>query len=204
MRTNTWLALQTLQAELHHAALRGQLNRINADQARRDQIRDEKFDRAAAIAQRGQFTMWIQSPEGQVFDRWATHASTASEQLEDRQAAWELAWYAEHLAALSSAPHDDPAPFGTNRPWDDFPWHSCLRGPQAPAVAQHINDFAERASETLPRPSELPPLAGLYFSHRIQDAEQQHPLPPSVRELLEAFHADDTQRVAALHADGFR
>lgn len=203
MRTNTWLAIQVVQAELNHFALRSQLNRIDAGQARRDQIRDEKFDRAAAIAQRGQFAMWLQSPEGQIFDRWTTHATTASQQLEDRQAAWELAWFAEHLAALSSAPHNDPPPFGTTRPWDDFPWHSHLQGPQVPAVAQQIDDFAARASETLPRPSELPPLAGLYFSYPVQDAEQQHPLPPAVRELLEAFHTDDVQRVAALHADGF-
>lgn len=204
MRTNTWLAIQVFQSELNHAALTRQLSHINADQARRDRIRDDKFARAAAIAQRGQFAMWLQSPEGQIFDRWATHATTASQQLEDRQTAWELAWYAEHLAALSSTPHDDTTPFGTNRPWDDFPWHSHLQGPQVLAVAQQINDYAERASETLPRPSELPPLAGLYFSYPVQDAEQQRPQPPAVRELLEAFHTDDIQHVAALHADGFR
>lgn len=202
MRTNTWLALQIFQTEIHHTALMTQLDRISVEQARRDQIRDAKFDRAAAIAQRGQFTMWIQSPEGQVFDRWATHATTASQQLEDRQAAWEFAWFAEHQTALNSSPHGAPSPFGSDRPWDDFPWHRKLQGPQVSSIAQRIDDFAQRASEILPRPSELPPLAGLYFSFSVQDAEQHRQLPTSVRELLEAFHADDEHRVAALQADG--
>lgn len=211
MRTNTWLAiltvgqgLQVLQSQAHHADLKSQLQRMDSAQAERDQVRDKKFDRAAAIAQRGQFAMWIQSPEGQTFDRWSQHAVTASRQLEDRQAAWEFAWYAAHQAARETSPEATLTSFGASRPWDHYPWHRQLRGPQVHAVARQLDEFASSASEILPRPNELLPLTGVYFSHQPDEAERHTSLPQTVRELLKQFRADDELRVAALRADGFR
>lgn len=211
MRTNTWLAiltvgqgLQMLQSQAHHTDLKSQLRRMDSAQAERDQVRDKKFDRAAAIAQRGQFAMWIQSPEGQTFDRWSEHAVTASQQLEDRQSAWEFAWYATHQAARETSSKATPAAFDTARPWDHFPWHFQLRGPQVRTVARQLDEFASSVSEILPRPNELLPLTGVYFSHQPDEIERHQSLPRTVRELLEQFRIDDEERVAALRADGFR
>lgn len=211
MRTNSWLAiltvgqgLQLLQSEVHHSDLKDQLQKMDAAQAARDLVRDEKFDRAAAIAQRGQFAMWIQSPEGQTFDRWSRHAMIASQQLEDRQAAWEFAWYAQRQAEQGSLPPTNTTPSPPDRPWAHVPWHCELRGPQVHAVARQLDEFVSTAIQALPRPSELPPLSGLYFSYRIEDAERHQPLPPTARKLLEQFQVDDAQRVADLYAAGFR
>ena len=97
-----------------------------------------------------------------------------------------------------------PASFGTARPWNHFPWHVKLRGPQVHAVAHQLDEFASSVSEILPRPHELLPLSGVYFSHQPNVIERHRSLPPAVRGLLEQFRADDEQRVAALRADGFR
>lgn len=99
MRTNAWLGLiafgQTVDQYVaqHYAKLqRDQLDRIAAEQAARDRVRDEKFDSAINGLHRGQFAMWIQTPDGERFETWAQHALQASQALDDRQDAWELAW----------------------------------------------------------------------------------------------------------------
>lgn len=99
MRTNAWLGLiafgQTVDRYVaqHDAKLqRDQLDRIAAEQAARDRVRDEKFDSAINGLHRGQFAMWIQTPDGERFETWAQHALQASQALDDRQDAWELAW----------------------------------------------------------------------------------------------------------------
>ena len=88
MRTNTWLGLiflnqmtQVLQAD-----------RIAHAQKVRDEARDAMFAKAHEAAQRGQFAMWIQTPDGQRFERWSQHALEASRAIDDRQVAWDLAW----------------------------------------------------------------------------------------------------------------
>lgn len=110
MRTNTWLGLILLgqqadslqrnmdakrQREQHGqiaADEREQRNRMAAEQAARDRVRDEKFDSAMSGLHRGQFAMWVQTPDGERFEAWAQHALQASQALDDRQDAWELAW----------------------------------------------------------------------------------------------------------------
>lgn len=110
MRTNTWLGLillgqqvdsfeRTLDAKRQRdqhdqiaAEEREQRNRIAAEQAARDRVRDEKFDSAMSGLRRGQFAMWVQTPDGERFEAWAQHALQASQALDDRQDAWELAW----------------------------------------------------------------------------------------------------------------
>lgn len=211
MRTNTWLAiltvgqgLQMIQASGHHRELMGQLKQMDAAQAERDRVRDEKFDRAAAIAQRGQFAMWIQSPEGQIFERWAQHAIAASQQLEDRQTAWEFAWYAEQIAAWEADPEFGSAKFGSHRPWDDIRWHHQLEGPQVHAASRQLDLFAGRASELLPRPTDLFPLAGLYHTFDAAESQLDRPLPRALKDLIDRFREDDEARVSQLRADGFR
>lgn len=216
MRTNTWLAIQTVQSEIHHHHLIGHLERAHAAQAERDRIRDEKFDRAALIAQRGQFAMWIQSPEGQIFDRWTTHASVASQEIEDRQSAWSMLMFAEYQSefvgpnsatqgtsteTLTTSSTNSP---GEDYPWDTTPWHRHLIGPQVSVVSGMIDNFVQSASQTLPRPSDLIPLSGIYFSHSPDSFEPQRRLSSAASDLLERFHNDDSRRVESLRADGFR
>lgn len=88
MRTNTWLGLiafgqvmQGLQAES-----------ISRQQRERDEARDAMFAEAAEAAQQGQFALWIQTPDGRRFEQWSHHALEASRAMDDRQAAWDLAW----------------------------------------------------------------------------------------------------------------
>lgn len=88
MRTNSWLGLialgqmtQVLQAD-----------NIAREQRARDEARDAMFEKAAEAAQQGQFAMWIQTPDGQRFERWSYHALEASRAIDDRQVAWDLAW----------------------------------------------------------------------------------------------------------------
>lgn len=99
MRTNTWLGLMffgdtvdSITRSLEAKVQRDQLDRIAAAQAARDQVRDEKFDQAMSGLHRGQFAMWIQTADGERFEAWAGHALQASQALDDRQDAWELAW----------------------------------------------------------------------------------------------------------------
>lgn len=110
MRTNTWLGLiffgQAVEGHIAHrdaklqreqqneiaAEQREQRSRIAAEQAARDRVRDEKFDSAMSGLHRGQFAMWVQTPDGERFEAWAQHALQASQALDDRQDAWELAW----------------------------------------------------------------------------------------------------------------
>lgn len=66
--------------------------RIAQEQAARDKERDERFAQAHEESQRGQFAMWIQTPDGQRFERWSHHALLASRDIDDRQVAWEIAW----------------------------------------------------------------------------------------------------------------
>lgn len=99
MRTNTWLGLIVFGQAVHgHVAHRDaklqreQHAKIAAEQAARDRVRDEKFDSAMSGLHRGQFAMWVQTPDGERFEAWAQHALQASQALDDRQDAWELAW----------------------------------------------------------------------------------------------------------------
>lgn len=88
MRTNTWLGL----IALNQVSQQLQAGNIAREQKARDEERDEAFAKAHAAAQQGQFAMWVQSPDGQRFERWSEHALEASRAVDDRQAAWGLAW----------------------------------------------------------------------------------------------------------------
>lgn len=99
MRTNTWLGLISYGQAMHGYVARRdaklqreQHDKIAAEQAARDRVRDEKFDSAMSGLHRGQFAMWVQTPDGERFEAWAQHALQASQALDDRQDAWELAW----------------------------------------------------------------------------------------------------------------
>lgn len=84
MRTNTWLGL---------IALNQAVQTLQNDQmTKREIARDAAFAKAHAAAQQGQFAMWIQTADGQRFERWSHHALEASRAIDDRQAAWDLAW----------------------------------------------------------------------------------------------------------------
>lgn len=61
------------------------------------------FAKAHAAAQQGQFAMWIPTPDGQRFERWSDHALEASRAIDDRQAAWDLAWELDVLERQDSA-----------------------------------------------------------------------------------------------------
>ncbi|MBM7501094.1 hypothetical protein JOD52_001934 [Brachybacterium muris] len=88
MRTNTWLGLIFLT----QVDQKFQDRRIAKEQKARDEARDAMFAQAHAAAQQGQFAMWIQTPDGQRFERWSHHALEALRAIDDRQDAWELAW----------------------------------------------------------------------------------------------------------------
>lgn len=88
MRTNTWLAIITINQITSDM----QARRLAQEQKTRDEARDAMFAKAHAAAQQGQFAMWIQTPDGQRFERWSHHALEASRAIDDRQAAWDLAW----------------------------------------------------------------------------------------------------------------
>lgn len=91
MRTNTWLSLILLQQ-----VERSFYDTLDAKaQKERDEARDAMFAKAADAAQQGQFAMWVQTPDGQRFERWSHHALEASRAIDDRQAAWDLAWEQE-------------------------------------------------------------------------------------------------------------
>lgn len=74
---------------------RWQRYRFEERKAARDRQRDEEFRHAASVANRGQFAMWIQSVEGQQYEKWARFAKLASEDIDDRVDAWEMAWQVE-------------------------------------------------------------------------------------------------------------
>lgn len=88
MRTNTWLGLITL----NQVSQQLQASNIAREQKARDEARDEAFAKAHEAALQGQFAMWVQTPDGQRFERWSEHALEASRAIDDRQAAWDLAW----------------------------------------------------------------------------------------------------------------
>lgn len=88
MRTNTWLAIISINQILSDVQARS----LAQEQKTRDEARDAMFAKAHAAAQQGQFAMWIQTPDGQRFERWSHHALEASRAIDDRQAAWDLAW----------------------------------------------------------------------------------------------------------------
>jgi hypothetical protein len=99
VRTNTWLGLilfnqlvDGLADDRRARQATEQREQLARDQADRDQIRDEKFDNAVSLFNRGQFAMWIQTGDGRTFEQWTDHALVASRALDDRQDAWELAW----------------------------------------------------------------------------------------------------------------
>lgn len=95
MRTNTWLGIITL----NQAAQTFQ----NEELRKRDIARDAAFAKAHAAAQQGQFAMWIQTPDGQRFERWSHHALEVSRAIDDRQAAWDLAWELDVLERQEAA-----------------------------------------------------------------------------------------------------
>lgn len=97
MRTNTWLALMTL----NQITDSWQRDSIARRQAERDRARDEKFQKAADASLRGQFAMWVQTDDGKQFEKWARFAKLASRDIDDRQDAWELAWQVENEARRS-------------------------------------------------------------------------------------------------------
>jgi DNA segregation ATPase FtsK/SpoIIIE-like protein len=88
MRTNTWLGLIALNQMTQVL----QADNIARAQKARDDERDAAFAKAQEAAQQGQFAMWIQTPDGQRFERWSHHALEASRAIDDRQIAWDLAW----------------------------------------------------------------------------------------------------------------
>lgn len=71
---------------------RWQRLRIEGRQIARDRARNEAFRRGTDITHRGQFAMWIQTPEGQQYEKWSRHAYRVSTDIDDRLDAWELAW----------------------------------------------------------------------------------------------------------------
>lgn len=99
MRTNTWLGLITL----NQLGQQIQAGNIAREQKARDDARDEMFAKAQEAAQQGQFAMWIQTPDGKRFERWSRHALEASRAIDDRQAAWDLAWEQDLLERKEAA-----------------------------------------------------------------------------------------------------
>lgn len=199
MRTNTWLGIQVLQSELNSQALRIQINKVAKAQAQRDAERDAKFDRAAAVAQSGQFAMWIQTPEGQVFDRWARHAVEASRELEDRQAAWEHLWWrlkTNHYRAANFTRQE-------NFQQQFRHWHHELDAQQVRVVSSMLDNFLNSASQEFPRPENLLPLSGIFFTQRVGDFSGEGDLPPMARDLLGRFSIEDERRIDLLRSDGF-
>lgn len=102
MRTNTWLGLlavgqaaQSFEMRRATSTLQGMLTEFAEQQRARDEVRDLQFAQAHLAAQRGQFAMWIQTPEGKIFDAWSVEARAVSRALDDRQTAWEAAWAIE-------------------------------------------------------------------------------------------------------------
>lgn len=94
MRTNAWLAWMTF----NQITDSWQQDRIASQQAERDRMRDEQFQKVADASLRGQFAMWIQTGDGEQFEKWARFAKLASRDIDDRQDAWELAWQIENQA----------------------------------------------------------------------------------------------------------
>lgn len=99
MRTNTWLGL----IAINQSAQIIQSSRLSREQEARDKERDEKFAQAQEESRRGQFAMWIQTPDGQLFERWSGHALLASRAIDDRQVAWDRAWEQDYLARREGA-----------------------------------------------------------------------------------------------------
>lgn len=99
MRTNTWLGL----IAINQSAQIIQSNRLAREQEARDKERDEKFAQAQEESRQGQFAMWIQTPDGQLFERWSRHALLASRAIDDRQIAWDLAWEQDYLHRRENA-----------------------------------------------------------------------------------------------------
>ncbi|MGP5268059.1 hypothetical protein ACTXLV_13950 [Brachybacterium alimentarium] len=99
MRTNTWLGLIALNQMTQVL----QTGNIARDQKARDEARDAMFATAHEAAKQGQFAMWIQTPDGQRFERWSRHALEASRAIDDRQVAWDLAWEQEFLEQQETA-----------------------------------------------------------------------------------------------------
>lgn len=99
MRTNTWLGLIWLN-QLTDSMQSAQINR---EQRARDESRDQMFEKAHEEATRGQFAMWIQTPDGQLFERWSNHALLASRAIDDRRIAWDLVWEQDLQARRDSA-----------------------------------------------------------------------------------------------------
>lgn len=99
LRTNTWLGIIAVNQTGQYF----QQKNIARDQEARDKERDEKFAQAQEESRRGQFAMWIQTPDGQLFERWSHHALLASRAIDDRQVAWDLAWEQDYLARREGA-----------------------------------------------------------------------------------------------------
>lgn len=99
MRTNTWLGLVWLNQMTQVL----QADNIAREQKARDEARDAMFAKAHEAAQQGQFAMWIQTPDGQRFERWSRHALEASRAIDDRQSAWALAWEIDFQERRESA-----------------------------------------------------------------------------------------------------
>lgn len=99
MRTNTWLGLIAINQSAQILQSSGHARKQEA----RDKERDEKFAQAHEEARRGQFAMWIQSPDGQRFERWSHHALLTSRAIDDRQVAWDIAWEQDYHSRRESA-----------------------------------------------------------------------------------------------------